>query len=77
MGASLLVLKNKSDVPGSMDEVEVRQVGPALLSPDAAALSRSDLVYRDYNWTLSRRTDGRLCRVALLPASISRRDWIG
>ncbi|KAJ9628733.1 hypothetical protein H2203_002635 [Taxawa tesnikishii (nom. ined.)] len=25
MGASLLVLKNKSDVPGSMDEAEIRQ----------------------------------------------------
>lgn len=26
MGASLLVLKNKSDVPGSMDEDEIREV---------------------------------------------------
>lgn len=27
MGASLLVFKNKSDVPGSMTEDEVREVG--------------------------------------------------
>lgn len=59
MGASLLVFKNKSDVPGSMTEGEVRQVsGLKDFSVFDAGVSANDISYRGFNWTRSRRTNG-------------------
>lgn len=52
MGASLLVFKNKSDVPGSMTEGEVRQVsGLKDFSGFDAGVSTNDISHRGFNWT--------------------------
>lgn len=56
MGASLLVFKNKSDVPGCMSEEEIRKVSRRAPQGRAAVDFR-----RDCNWTRSIRTSGTFC----------------
>ncbi len=57
MGASLLVLKNKSDVAGCMNEDDIRQVDSSLapLLPFALTFDRGS------NLTAYKRTSGTSC----------------
>ena len=57
MGASLLVFKNKSDVPGCMSEGDIREVR-CILTPQG---DKAFDFRRDCNWTPFARTNGRFC----------------
>lgn len=56
MGASLLVLKNKSDVAGSMSEDEIREVKSEASKARQATTDKA--LCRLFNWILSGPTGG-------------------
>ena len=68
MGASLLVLKNKSDVSGCMSEDDIREVskGASELSPSFESTYLSDSrVSRDFNWIVYAPMPGTFCPAQL------------
>jgi len=65
MGASLLVFKNKSDVPGCMTESEIREVRCAVAAPQLWWQQKHSLTRRcrDYIWMAFGRISGTSCPV--------------
>ena len=59
MGASLLVFKNKSDVPGCMSEEDIREVSTEISPPRKANVALD--FHRDCNWTPFAPTNGTFC----------------
>ena len=72
MGASLLVLSNKSDIDGYMTENEIRAVGKTSALPASILM-----VVRGSNSIPSKHTRGQSCNVVPSQDSISKRDLNG